>query len=185
MKILWRVLALWSVTLVAWVFAPAIALFADGDGWLPKFLFWAQTQDADLDTGWRIGLFGGIKPPYTAPSHLGRWWYRTRWLWRNPAYGMSYYVLGIPWKKEEWAYVAGRPLVNGAPVYFKAGRRGDKWESVLDEERLFLKKRGYKTWWYYDFSKPLDFTKPLFTDGYAPLYPHMPKTVRVPFAFGP
>ena len=54
-----KVLALWVGTLVAWIFAPVIALFADGNGWLPHFLFCAQTQDADLDTGWRVGLFGG------------------------------------------------------------------------------------------------------------------------------
>jgi hypothetical protein len=152
-----KVLALWIGTLVAWIFAPVIALFADGNGWLPRDLFWFQTQDAPLE-----------------PTIYGSgWWARTRWLWRNPCYGLAYYVLGLPWKEEEWTLVSW--AADGSLPFRASGPAG-----AFAYHGSWL-KLGYKAWWYFKSDLP----KGNFTDGYSPLYPFMPKDVRVPFCFGP
>jgi len=74
------------------------ALFADDDGWLPNWLKWAQTFDASLDTGWKDKW----------PKSNSLWWDRTKWLYRNSAYGWSYYILGCRWCAYHWLVVTNR-----------------------------------------------------------------------------
>lgn len=80
-------------SLFFWLFVDWWApLFANEAGWLPNWLKWAQTFDADLDQGFRSGN----------TSFKSRYLNRMFWLYRNNAYGWSYYVLGIDFIPEEW-----------------------------------------------------------------------------------
>lgn len=103
---------------IAWLTAPLLALTAFGtedpvtkQGNLPRWLIWFQTHDYPLDEIWRPST---PAEPWRAPdlylkgfatlahktaadfeAHAGlRWWARTLWLWRNPAYGWRAYALG-------------------------------------------------------------------------------------------
>ncbi|MFD2271429.1 hypothetical protein ACFS07_13470 [Undibacterium arcticum] len=75
-----------AVLLINW-WAP---LFASQDGWLPNWLAWVQTFDASLDAG----------------GAQGSYWGRVAWLNRNPAYGFSYWALGVPFNPSEWRVTA-------------------------------------------------------------------------------
>lgn len=87
--------------IVAYLLNPIVVLFANDDGWLPPYppFKWFQTFDASLDTGWQDGKWTGIWD--------GRYRYlaRVRWLYRNPAYGWSYYVLGCEFIPAKWTLV--------------------------------------------------------------------------------
>jgi hypothetical protein len=80
--------------LVNW-WAPA---FADGRGYLPKWLAWFQTFDASLDAGWQDGYF---KTEGT-PAGFLLFLLRVRWLYRNSSYGFSYWVLGVAFDPTSW-----------------------------------------------------------------------------------
>lgn len=82
-------------TVLAYVLAPVVALFCRDDGYLPRWLAWFQTFDAPLDAGWQDGYAG-----YDPAGSL--WWNRTKWLWRNPAYGFAYGPLGEVFDPKEW-----------------------------------------------------------------------------------
>lgn len=119
------------------------AVFADSQGWLPNWLKWFQTFDAPLDAGWRDSYKG-----YTAPTGpLSRWWQRTKWLYRNTAYGFSYWFLGEPFNPAEWKVVAFEK--NDKHDLFRAeGPNGQfnltyygRWGTV---------KLGWKAWNYYN-----------------------------------
>jgi len=116
----WLLAAPISLLFVAttWLLAPwlALAAFATEDpvskqGELPRWLRWFQTQDAPLDELWRpstptepwrasdlylrgVATLAG-RTACDIRAHAGlRWWARTLWLWRNPAYGWRARVLG-------------------------------------------------------------------------------------------
>jgi hypothetical protein len=106
------------LVLVAWALAPMLALtaFATEDavskeGNLPRRLRWFQTHDHPLDELWRPSLPGeawrapalylrgsatlaGRTAADIQASARLRWWARTLWLWRNPAYGWRAHVFG-------------------------------------------------------------------------------------------
>ena len=42
------------VTILAYIVNPIVCLFADNEGWLPRWLFWFQTYDNTLDVEWMI-----------------------------------------------------------------------------------------------------------------------------------
>lgn len=69
--------------------APAIALFAMPNGWLPWWLKWASTHDE-----WLFGLATQIRVEPMPRTWTQRWWAATRWLWRNPAYHFAHHVCG-------------------------------------------------------------------------------------------
>ena len=106
------------VTILSYVLAPLVVLFANRDGWLPNWLWWFQTPDNSLD-----GDFGWRTEHKWFKEYLDRGWRRWvnrfRWLWRNPAHGFKNSVLGfIP--KGGYGYlsrgqynVSNRPLVEG------------------------------------------------------------------------
>src|SRR4051794_38118577 len=95
-----------SATLFAWAFvnwwAPLFAqlgpITSDGKtryGFrLPDWLAWFDTFDDDLDSGARRD---GKERSY---------WRRVAWLYRNSAYGFSYWVLGIPFDPADWHVVS-------------------------------------------------------------------------------
>jgi len=112
------------------------ALFANKDGWLPNWLKWVQTFDNSLDAGVNDGMF-------EASSSI--WWNRTRWLYRNPGYGFSYWVLGTPFVPTNWKVIryeseAGVFFAKSIDGYFNY-RNGNNWVAC---------KLGWKAWNMYD-----------------------------------
>lgn len=128
--------------LLAIPFAPLIALFCKSDGYLPNWLAWFQTQDAPLDAGWRDGYFAVSG----TPTGITLWWLRTRWLWRNPAYGLCYWPLGIPYVPGDWMIdvltTSGTTLIE-----FKAHTADGRYFCHTTAAGL---KLGYKLWWALD-----------------------------------
>jgi hypothetical protein len=116
----WLLAAPLSLVLVAiaWLLAPLLALtaFATEDpvskeGDLPRGLRWFQTHDAPLDELWRpstpaepwrapdlylkhVRALAGTSAEDVRAHAMLRWWARTLWLWRNPAYGWRAHMLG-------------------------------------------------------------------------------------------
>lgn len=78
-----------AFTLLAWLLAPVLPLFASRNGWLPDWLAWFQTPDNSLDgdTGW-INEHWQFR--YWLPAPLCTYVGRVGWLWRNPAYGFEW-----------------------------------------------------------------------------------------------
>jgi hypothetical protein len=75
------------IDVVSFPLAPLVALFADKDGNLPKWLSLFQTYDNTLDGD------DGYKAEHRFfPDNANAfqvWANRTGWLWRNPAYGFD------------------------------------------------------------------------------------------------
>jgi len=118
------------------------AVFADKAGWLPAKLKWFQTFDASLDAGWQDKYTG-----YKQPTGLvSRWWQRTKWLYRNSAYGFSYWVLGRPFDPALWTVIKYEQTAE-RDVFYAKGPDGQfnytyygKWGSL---------KLGWKAWNYW------------------------------------
>ena len=88
------------VTLSAYILNPIIVLFADKDGWLPKWLSWYQTFDQSLDNTqeWVEEKWPSVafKPSDSKIVHMiKRYCQRVCWVYRNCAYGFAYYVCGF------------------------------------------------------------------------------------------
>lgn len=123
-----------------------VPIFASEDGWLPNWLKWFQTFDAPLDAGWRDG-YRGFPTPTTKWQ---RYKLRVKWLYRNTAYGFSYWVMGIKFDPSEWTvkrFVNTPELSNFVAVsskgYFNFTYHG-KWGEY---------KLGWKAWNYFDANK--------------------------------
>ncbi|HBO79562.1 MAG TPA: hypothetical protein DD502_15590, partial [Cupriavidus sp.] len=61
-----------------------------------------QTFDATLDEGWKGGYFGQLS---ASPTGITLWWYRSRWLQRNPGYSLDFSILGMPFIQTQWTVV--------------------------------------------------------------------------------
>lgn len=92
----WFILAPFSLlfTLFAMIAAPVLPLFANANGWLPRWLWWFQTPDNSLDGdgGWKHEHW---QWRYKLPGQIATYIGRVGWLWRNPAYGLDD-ALSIP-----------------------------------------------------------------------------------------
>jgi hypothetical protein len=129
---------LFAVVFVNWW----AAWFASADGWLPRWLSWFQTFDATLDSGWKDNY-----PGYTMPtSALTRWWQRTRWLYRNPAYGFSYWALGRAFDETQWRVVVWER--NPSFELFIAYGQGMFNVTYYGQQGRL--KLGWKAWNYFD-----------------------------------
>ncbi|MFC3111401.1 hypothetical protein ACFQAT_10555 [Undibacterium arcticum] len=118
-----------AVLLINW-WAP---LFASQDGWLPNWLAWVQTFDASLDAG----------------GAQGSYWGRVAWLNRNPAYGFSYWALGVPFNPSEWRVTAFSGSEATHDLYFYAqGPNGQFNEHYM--RNGWHVKLGFKAWNMYD-----------------------------------
>lgn len=82
-----------ALVATAWVLAPFLALYSviKGDETLPGVWQWFSVADDTLD--------GGINqreyPDYSGRGRFIIWWYRTRWIWRNPAQGFAWHLFGM------------------------------------------------------------------------------------------
>lgn len=126
--------------IVCWLFVNWWApLFADKDGWLPKWLSWVQTFDDTLDAGKRDGLY----------PNMSTYWARVFWLYRNTGYGFSYWVLGMRFQPELWDVKAYYVVPEtGSFTFFAVGPCG---AFNLHIVRGWLRlKIGWKAWNMWD-----------------------------------
>lgn len=114
-------------------------LFAGPDARLPKWLNWVQTFDANLDKGVTDGFFSG--PP--------SYWNRVKWLYRNPAYGFSFYALGVPYVMSDWKVRKYVPQSPGVPDYFFAYTEQGYFNAYFVKFGIRF-KIGWKAWNNYD-----------------------------------
>lgn len=124
-------------TAFAMVVSPLMSLFANDNGYLPNCLIWFQTQDNSLDEGWRGTYFGSPVTP--APTGFRLWWYRTKWLWRNPAYGFCYYPLGIDIHPQDWIIDTYNIDSSGNRTLLKA--------HTADGHFCYTNNKGWKIGW--------------------------------------
>lgn len=140
-----------TFTLLALFLAPIVAAFADSAGNLPRCLKWFQTFDASLDAGWKDGyfVFAGRTSSETVPTGLELWWLRTRWLYRNPGYGFSYWVLGQAFDRSAWRVTRNDiDASTGKTLWIARGPRGAFNINYLG--RWGNAKLGWKAWNYWD-----------------------------------
>jgi hypothetical protein len=131
-------------TVLTLILAPVLSLFANKSGNLPRFLYWFQTFDATLDAGWQDVYF-------TKPDHWwGLWWARTRWLWRNPGYGFSYFLLGLAFNPSKW-HVLSYHVENNVEFFAAIG----PWLAfnLYGSLGKIHYKIGWKAWNMYDTDK--------------------------------
>jgi hypothetical protein len=101
---------------------------------LPRWLAWFDTFDAGLDQGM---IDGSITGPST-------YWNRVRWLYRNGAYGFSYWVLGVEFAPANWR------VVRSDATTFVAVANGHFSVHITRVGLQF--KFGWKAWNCYDAS---------------------------------
>ncbi len=104
---------------------------------LPAWLAWFDTFDGDLDTGAANGSITGSST----------YWNRVKWLYRNNAYGWSYWVLGMPFVASDWRVV--RYEQSAAQITFIAVEPGGKFNINATRCGLHF-KLGWKAWNNYD-----------------------------------
>lgn len=75
-------------TILGRVLAPFVVPFASHDGWLPRWLWWFQTQDFSLDGdgGW---IDEHMQWRYKLPRPICCYVGRVGWLWRNNMHGLA------------------------------------------------------------------------------------------------
>jgi len=71
---------------IAYPLAPLLSFFIDKEGYFPKWLWWFQTPDSNMD-----GCDGDAVFCQTHKT-TNVWWRRTLWQWRNTAQGFSDYL---------------------------------------------------------------------------------------------
>jgi hypothetical protein len=147
----WPFLALLSLLIsgITWVIAPLLAVFTKGDGNLPKFLYWFQTFDATLDQGWLQGSFGDYTTTGVKPTGWTLWYYRFRWLQRNPGYGFDYWPLGAAMDVSKWTVVR-----NDASWQIYKGPNG--LFCIRSMKTGVAPKIGWKAWAYFNTTTNTD-----------------------------
>lgn len=134
-------------TLLAWIVSPFLAFEVLESGYLPNCLKWFQTFDAPIDSGWQLGYYGTYLTTNIKPTGWTLYWYRLLWLCRNPAYGFSYWPLGIPYVKEDWVIKTLTTTDGTTLSEFFAVTTDGKYFSYTNSKGL---KLGYKLWWALD-----------------------------------
>jgi len=150
-------LTAFSVIFINW-WAPFVAVPANdylqnvrnhvGGQMLPSWLKWFDTFDASIDAGWMNGYFTDKYTTSTPPSFLLRKWYQIRWLYRNPAQGADYWLLGIPFNPDEWSGILLYSTVNGS--LFHAQTQSGFFNTEFTALDKVCLKVGWKAWNYYD-----------------------------------
>jgi len=101
-------------SLLNYVLAPIIVLFASKDGWLPKWLSWFQTPDnaLDGDNGWKTEH----RPFKDETNKFKQYINRIGWLYRNSMYGFAIDVLGAKILDTDILVIVGDPQVSNRPL---------------------------------------------------------------------
>jgi hypothetical protein len=114
-------------TLLSLLLNPIAILFAkqdaNGQWWLPRWLWYFQTFDTPLPGGYLANL---------------------KWLTRNPAYGFDYYLWGVNWNPEDW-HVSSYQAATDGSVLFVAFSTADAFNFYYSGS-LFNFKFGWKAW---------------------------------------
>lgn len=132
------------LTLLTFVLAPLLVLSANSSGNLPLCLYWFQTFDNTLDAGWKLqGNYGTFLVDGAVPTGVTLWWYRVRWLWRNPSYGWDYWPLGVPIDVSQWTV-----RVASERWWIATGPKGTFCIKYLGTSGVGL-KLGWKAWAYW------------------------------------
>lgn len=130
--------------LVNW-WAPAFAIIRDysdrgtpkSGARLPVCLTWFDTFDADLDQGVRDGTIIGTSV----------FWNRVKWLYRNSAYGWSYWALGTAFDAVQWRVIRYENM-PGRLTFIAVSING---YFNIHVTRFGLRfKFGWKAWDYYE-----------------------------------
>lgn len=139
-----------AMLFIALFLNPAVALFANRAGWLPKWLWWFQTPDYPIDGD---PPFQEHHAPFKGEVNaFQRWVNRTTWLYRNPNYGFDWTVLAYTSKEEETLEIKGtRPLggeLHHNGWYF--ARQGYAWQLYIthhwNETHTTKINLGWKLW---------------------------------------
>jgi hypothetical protein len=104
-----------TVSFLNFFLAPVVVLFAQNDGWLPRWLWWFQTPDNPLDGdgGWKTEhrRFKIEDKPWK------RWYNRTTWLYRNSMYGFCIDVLGAKTLGTDTLVLTGNRAASDNPFH--------------------------------------------------------------------
>lgn len=127
--------------------SPLVALFANDDGWLPKWLYYFQTQDNPIDGD--AGYITLYAPYIPVKSKFQRWWNRTNWLWRNKLYYFSYRVLSVRYNPTKDLLVnSGNYWVgNGVVGVLGSGKSGLSVAKLYRNGKLIAFKYYYIRQW--------------------------------------
>ncbi len=119
-----------SITLIAYLISPILALLPDEDGNLPKWLYYFQTFDAPVPKGYWNGL---------------------KWLCRNPVYGFDLNLFGIEYDPKKWKTIYNK---NGLLVFVCTNGAfsiaNDKENPLNDKWYLPSLKLGWKVFNFTD-----------------------------------
>lgn len=99
-----------AFTLLAMLAAPILPLFVGADGYLPRWLWWFQTPD---NPAWGDWQFQHEQMAWTQSRYL----WTVFWLWRNPAYGFDFEVLGAQVPRGFAYSCRGDERVGNAPLH--------------------------------------------------------------------
>jgi len=123
--------------------SPFVALFANEEGWLPRWLYYFQTQDnpIDGDEGFKT-LYAPFIP---VKNRYQRWRNRTAWLWRNKLYYFSYKVLSVRYDPSKDVLInSGDDAVgNGVVGVAGSGRSGLSVAKLYRNNKLIAFKYYY------------------------------------------
>lgn len=133
--------------ILAYLLAPILPLVASRQGWLPAWLNWFQTPDNSLDgdAGWKYEHW---QRRYRLPGWLAEYVGRVGWLWRNPAYGFDFSVIGFLAEEGATRQVWGDQATdsNKSYVAIAANPSGKKaWQVYIRWQRVRI-NLGWKLW---------------------------------------
>ncbi len=136
--------ALIGARVVNYPLAPIVALFADKDGWLPKWLWWFQTWDNSLDgdNGWRTEH---AQWRFKFSPRVARWIGRTLWMYRNAMYGFAVDVVGAHTEPGDVLKVDGDLLTSDRPIHSGSVMRRVYRNGELKYWQIYIVIRWSKT----------------------------------------
>ena len=148
--LLYPILTVLQVVLIAiaWLLAPFLSLYSviKSVDVLPGRWQWFSTVDDTLDGG----IHQQEYPDYSRRNGFIIWWYRTRWIWRNPAQGFAYHLFRMPSATTEphyvWRYgVYSFEYMNNTHYYTNPGESHSEYCTVTDlKGRQYFKLKGLK-----------------------------------------
>lgn len=157
------------------VCAPMAALLSMRGDVLPRGLRWMQTHDNPLDALWQqpghmrgYKTLVGVQPAWCAIAPLLRWYCRTLWLIRNPAYGLMD-KLGQPAPHQPARVLASRGQWDSGRTNWRIqawpGKHGGPWQVKV---QLFYSRSRYLRI-YIGYKQPPGSTRMMFCCHVNPL----------------